>query len=103
VNGPHEYTPLEFDEEALAMLGKQSGQDGGDHAYLDHVGRGSFYGFLASLGEELFRDEDFADLYYPANGRPSPRVCWRRPCLPIMRLSSRRTVPLSSTSTRLVR
>ena len=53
------------------MLGKQSGQDGGDHAYLDHVGRGSFYGFLASLGEELFRDEDFADLYYPANGRPS--------------------------------
>jgi hypothetical protein len=29
----------------LAMLGKQSGLDGGSHAYLDHVGRDSFYGF----------------------------------------------------------
>ena len=43
------------------MLGKQSGLDGGDHAYLDHVGRDSFYGFLASYREELFHDEDVAD------------------------------------------
>ena len=28
------------------MLGKRSGLDGGEHAYLDHVGRDSFYGFL---------------------------------------------------------
>ena len=53
------------------MLGKQSGLDGGDHAYLDHVGRDSFYGFLASYREELFHDEDFADLYCSDNGRPS--------------------------------
>src|ERR671910_2348202 len=53
------------------MLGKQSGLDGGDHAYLDHVGRDSFYGFLASHRRELFHDEDFTDLYCSDNGRPS--------------------------------
>lgn len=53
------------------MLGKQSGLDGGDHPYLDHVGRDSFYGLLASHREELFRDEDFTDLYCSDNGRPS--------------------------------
>ena len=53
------------------MLGKQSGLDGGSHAYLDHVGRDSFYGFLALHCEELFSDEDFADLHCPGNGRPS--------------------------------
>jgi hypothetical protein len=58
-------------EEVLAMLGKRSGLDGGEHAYLDHVGRDSFYGFLASHREELFRDEDFTDLYCSDNGRPS--------------------------------
>jgi hypothetical protein len=61
----------EIDEEALAMLGKHSDPDGGDHAHLDHVGRDSFYGFLALHREELFSDEDFADLYCPGNGRPS--------------------------------
>jgi Transposase domain (DUF772)/Transposase DDE domain len=60
-----------IDEEVLAMLGKQSGLDGGEHAYLDHVGRDSFYGLLASHRKELFRDEDFADLYCSDNGRPS--------------------------------
>ena len=30
------------------MLGRHSDPDGGDHPYLDHVGRDSFYGFLAS-------------------------------------------------------
>src|SRR5215216_4705164 len=53
------------------MLGKQSGLEGGEHAYLDHVGRDSFYGFLASHRRELFHDEDFTDLYCSYNGRPS--------------------------------
>ena len=53
------------------MLRKHSGLDGGEHPYLDHVGQDSFYGFLASHRKELFRDEDFADLYCPDNGRPS--------------------------------
>jgi hypothetical protein len=60
-----------IDEEVLAMLGKQSGLEGGEHAYLDHVGRDSFYGFLASHRRELFHDEDFTDLYCSYNGRPS--------------------------------
>jgi hypothetical protein len=53
------------------MLGKQSGLDGGEHAYLDHVGRDSFYGFLDSHRRELFHHEDFTDLYCSDNGRPS--------------------------------
>src|SRR5215216_7797541 len=53
------------------MLGKHSGLDGGEHTYLDHVGRDSFYGFLASHRTELFQDEDFTDLYCSDNGRPS--------------------------------
>lgn len=52
------------------MLGKRS-VVGGDHPYLDHVGRDTFYGFLGLHREELFRDEDFASLYCPHNGRPS--------------------------------
>ena len=53
------------------MLGRQSNPDDGDHPYLNHVGRNSFHGYLALHREELFRDEDFADLYCPDNGRPS--------------------------------
>src|SRR5215203_381440 len=68
---PLEYTPLKVHEEGLAMLGKQSDLAGGEHTYLDRVRRDSFYGFLALHREELFRDEDFADLYCPDNGRPS--------------------------------
>ncbi len=52
------------------MLGKRSVVRG-DHPYLDHVGRDTFYGFLALHREEIFRDGDFADLYCPGNGRPS--------------------------------
>jgi len=59
------------DEEVLVMLGKRSGLNGSDHPYLDHVGRDSFYGFLALHQGELFRDEHFADLYCSDNGRPS--------------------------------
>jgi hypothetical protein len=56
------------------MLGKRSSQYGffeADHLYLDHVGRDTFYGLLASLRGRLFRDEDFAVLYCLDNGRTS--------------------------------
>jgi hypothetical protein len=56
------------------MLGKRSAQLGlleADNLYIDHVGRGSFYGFLASMRGQLFEDEDFAGLYCPDNGRDS--------------------------------
>jgi hypothetical protein len=47
------------------------GTERGRAPYLDHVGRDSFYGFLASHRAELFHDEDFTDLYCSDNGRPS--------------------------------
>lgn len=56
------------------MIGVRSPQRGlfeSDHLYSDYVGRGSFYGFLASQRGVLFRDEDFAELYCPDNGRKS--------------------------------
>ncbi|MFC2023486.1 IS1182 family transposase [Chloroflexota bacterium] len=56
------------------MLGKRSAQLGmfeADHVYLDHVGEGTFYGFLARHRGELFYDEDFAEFYSPDQGRPS--------------------------------
>ncbi len=56
------------------MLGKRSDQRGlleADHLYVDHVGRESFYGLLASMRGQLFRDEEFAKLYCPDNGRDS--------------------------------
>ena len=56
------------------MLGERSDQRGlweADHLYLDLVGRDPFYGLLASLRGQLFRDADFAELYCPDNGRAS--------------------------------
>jgi len=56
------------------MLGEHSSQRGlfeADHLYLDHVGRHSFYGFLASMRDQLFQDKEFAGLYCPNNGRDS--------------------------------
>src|SRR5829696_7524274 len=53
------------------MLGKHSGLDGGEHTFMDHVGRDSFYGFLGLHSTELFQEEDFTDLYCSDNGRPS--------------------------------
>ena len=53
------------------MLGERSNQRGlweADSLYLDHVGRDSFYGILASLRGQLFRDSDFAVLYCVDNG-----------------------------------
>lgn len=38
--------------------------------YADMVGEDTSYGWLASERGRLFRDEDFADLYCPDNGRP---------------------------------
>ncbi len=56
------------------MLGERSDQRGlweADRLYLDHVGRESFYGVLASLRGRLFRDADFAEFYCPDNSRDS--------------------------------
>ena len=56
------------------MLGKRSDQRGlweADRLYLDYVGQDTFYGLLASLRGRLFRDDDFADIYCPDNGRDS--------------------------------
>jgi transposase len=56
------------------MLGERSPQKGlfeADSLYLDFVGRDSFYGFLACLRGQLFRDQDFAGLYRENWGRPS--------------------------------
>jgi len=56
------------------MLGLRSDQRGlfeADHLYLNYVGKGSFYGFLASQRGLLFRDEEFAELYCRNNGRDS--------------------------------
>ena len=39
--------------------------------YLDHVGRDTFCGLLASLRGRLFRDADFAEFYCADNGRDS--------------------------------
>ena len=56
------------------MLGERSDQRGlweADRLYLDHVGRDTFYGLLASLRGRLFRDADFAAFYCLDNGRDS--------------------------------
>src|SRR5215210_2955158 len=56
------------------MLGKRGPQRGlfeADTAYGEFVGRDSFYGWLASQRDDLFRDEEFAGLYVLTNGRPS--------------------------------
>ena len=39
--------------------------------YLDHVGKDTFYGLLASLRGQLFRGADFAGFYCADNGRDS--------------------------------
>jgi len=63
------------------MLGKREAQGDlftADTQYLKFVGEDTFYGFLARHGRELFRDEDFAKLYCPDNGRtsiPPSRLC----------------------------
>jgi transposase len=54
------------------MLGKRSKQLGlfeSDQLYLEFVGTGSFYGYLASQRNKIFKDEDFAEMYCADNGR----------------------------------
>ena len=56
------------------MLGERSDQRGlweADRLYLDHVGKDTFYGLLASMRGHLFRDADFAGFYCADNGRDS--------------------------------
>ncbi len=56
------------------MLGRRDPQTSlfdGDQVYLDHVGRRSFYAYLAEERHKLFRDEEFAELYSARRGRPS--------------------------------
>ena len=63
------------------MLGERSDQRGlweADRLYLDHVGKDTFYGLLASLRGRLFRDADFAGFYCgspPADADCAPRRC----------------------------
>ncbi len=68
---PLEYTPRKIYEGGACDAREQSDLAGGEHPYLDHVRRDSFYGFLALHRQELFSDEDFAEFYCPDNGRPS--------------------------------
>ena len=44
---------------------------GSGSVVLDHVGKNTFYGLLASLRGRLFRDAEFAEFYCPDNGRDS--------------------------------
>ena len=56
------------------MLGERSEQRGlweADRLYLNHVGKDTFYGLLALLRGQLFRDADFAEFYCADNGRDS--------------------------------
>lgn len=55
----------------MSQRSEQKSLFAADTQYLEFVGRDGFYGFLAQHGRELFRDEDFAELYCPDNGRPS--------------------------------
>jgi transposase len=55
----------------LSLRTDQRGLFESDHLWLDHVGRNSFYGFLANQRGELFKDEEFAELYSRDWGRPS--------------------------------
>ncbi|MGH3305515.1 MAG: IS1182 family transposase [Streptosporangiaceae bacterium] len=56
------------------MLGRREAQTSifdSDQRYLGHVGEKTFFGYLARHRHELFRDDDFADLYRTDWGRPS--------------------------------
>ena len=77
------------------MLGERSDQRGlwkADRLYLDHVGRDTFYGLLASLRGQLFRDGDFAELYCADNGRDSvpPSLLGHGVLAPVPRSGERR-------------
>ena len=77
------------------MLGERSDQRGlweADRLYLDHVGRDTFYGLLASQRGRLFRDADFVVFYCADNGRTACRpACWPWRCC--SRLTTRSATP----------
>ena len=81
------------------MLGERSEQRGlweADRLYLDHVGKDTFYGLLASQRGRLFRDADFAEFYARTTAGTACRpACWRRPCCcrPTTRSATRRPGP----------
>lgn len=56
------------------MMGEVDAQGnlfGGDNLNLEHVGRDSFYGWLATEGPRVFPDVAFQDFYVLDNGRKS--------------------------------
>jgi hypothetical protein len=56
------------------MLGRREAQTSifdSDQRYLGHVGEKTFYAYLAKHRHELFRDDDYAELYRLDWGRPS--------------------------------
>ena len=55
----------------LGTRGPQRGLFEADALYADYVGRGTFYGWLATQRGELFPDELFFPLYVAGWGRPS--------------------------------
>src|SRR3712207_6781356 len=55
----------------LGTRGPQRGLFEADALYADYVGRGTFYGWLATQRGELFPDELFLSLYVAGWGRPS--------------------------------
>ena len=68
------------------MLGERSEQRGlweVDRLYIDHVGRGSFYGLLASMRGQLFEDEEFAVSRAERN-----QAVWRSKSVPLERRCS---------------
>ena len=82
------------------MLGERSDQKGlweADRLYLDHVGRDTFYGLLASLRGRLFRDADFAEFYCADNGRDSVPPSLLSPTCTLFPMS--RDLALANTST----
>jgi hypothetical protein len=74
MNGLANSRIISADVGVLSMLGQRDSQAtifDGDQLYLEHVGEGTLYGYLARHRHELFRDEDFAQLYDAKLGRPS--------------------------------
>ena len=63
------------------MLGERSDQRGlweADRLYLDHVGRDTFYGLLASLRGRLFGTPISPGSTAPTTAGTACRACWRR-------------------------
>lgn len=55
----------------MGQLSPQGNLFSGDQLHLEHVGRNSFYGWLATEGPGVFPDGDFKDFYVLDNGRKS--------------------------------